>query len=141
MSCRSSRATSGWGSWPRYAAPGTRRQRLRRQDGGPARLWQAQPAGAGRLRLLGPVLYDPGDLTRAEAALREGLEVAAAAGAPALQARIRVLIADIHNLQGGGAAEALEDCESAIGVLESEGDLSGLAEAWLVGGRHRYDRA
>ncbi len=100
-----------------------------------------QPARAGLLRLLGTVLYDAGDLTRAEAALREGLEVAAAAGAPALQARIRVLIADIHNLQGGGAAEALEDCESAIGVLESEGDLSGLAEAWLVVGRLRYDRA
>jgi tetratricopeptide (TPR) repeat protein len=100
-----------------------------------------QPARAGLLRLLGTVLYDAGDLTRAEAALREGLEVAAAAGSPALQARIRVLIADIHNLQGGGAAEALEDCESAIGVLESEGDLSGLAEAWLVVGRLRYDRA
>jgi tetratricopeptide (TPR) repeat protein len=86
-------------------------------------------------------LYDAGELTRAEATLREGLEVAAAAGAPALQARIRVLIADIHNLQGGGAAEALEECEAAIGVLESEGDLSGLAEAWLVAGRLRYDRA
>jgi predicted ATPase/DNA-binding SARP family transcriptional activator len=100
-----------------------------------------QPARAGLLRLLGTVLYDAGDLTRAQAALREGLEVAAAVGAPALQARIRVLIADIRNLQGGGAAEALADCESAIGVLQSEGDLSGLAEAWLVAGRLRYDRA
>ena len=96
---------------------------------------------AGLLRLLGIILYDSGDLTRAEAALREGLEVAAAAGVPALQARVRVLIADIHNLQGGGAAEALEECDAAIGVLESEGDLSGLAEAWLVVGRLRYDRA
>jgi predicted ATPase/DNA-binding SARP family transcriptional activator len=96
---------------------------------------------AGLLRLLGTVLYDAGDLTRAEAALREGLEVAAAAGAPALHARIRVLIADIRNLQGGGAAEALEECEAAIGALESEGDLSGLADAWLVVGRLRYDRA
>jgi tetratricopeptide (TPR) repeat protein len=96
---------------------------------------------AGLLRLLGTILYDAGDLTRAEAALREGLEVAAAARAPALQARIRVLIADIHNLQGGGAAEALEECEAAIGVLESEDDQSGLAEAWLVIGRLRYDRA
>jgi predicted ATPase/DNA-binding SARP family transcriptional activator len=93
------------------------------------------------LRLLGTILYDAGDLTRAGAALREGLEAAAAAGAPALHARIRVLIADIHNLQGGDAARALEECEAAIGVLESESDLSGLAEAWLIVGRLRYDRA
>jgi predicted ATPase/DNA-binding SARP family transcriptional activator len=96
---------------------------------------------AGLLRLLGTVLYDAGDLTMAEAALRDGLEVAAAAAAPALQARIRAMIADIYNLQGGGAAKALEECEAAIGVLESEADLNGLAEAWLVVGRLRYDRA
>ena len=41
------------------------------------------------LRLLGTVLFEVGDLRRAEAVLSEGSEVAAAVGAPAVQARIR----------------------------------------------------
>ena len=100
-----------------------------------------QPADAhlraGLLRQLGTVLYEAGDLERAEAVLSEGSEVAAAAGAPALRARIRVLLAEIRNLQGEGNAEALEECEAAIGVLDAEGDLEGLAEAWLLAGRLR----
>jgi len=65
------------------------------------RLW------AGLLRWLGVVLYEGGDLPGAQAVLLDGSEVAAAAGAVALQARIRVLLADIRNMQGGGNAEAL----------------------------------
>jgi predicted ATPase/DNA-binding SARP family transcriptional activator len=95
---------------------------------------------AGLLRLLGTVLYEAGGLEQAEAVLREGLEVATAAGAPAMQARIRVLLADIDNLRGGGIVEALEECEAATAVLDSEGDLEGLAEAWLLAGRLRLDR-
>ncbi len=41
------------------------------------------------LRLLGAVLLEGGDLDRADTVLSEGSEVAAAAGAPAVQARIR----------------------------------------------------
>ena len=54
------------------------------------------------LRLLGAVLFEAGDLDRADTVLSAGSQVAAAAGAPAVQARIRVLRADIRNLQGTG---------------------------------------
>ena len=90
------------------------------------------------LRLLGAVLFEGGDLDRADSVLAEGSEVAAAAGAPAVQARIAVLRADIANLQGAGNAEALAECEAAAAVLESEGDLDGLAEALTAAGRLRF---
>ena len=90
------------------------------------------------LRLLGAVLFEGGDLDRADTVLSEGSEVAAAAGAPAVQARIRVLRADIANLQGTGNAETLAECEAAAAVLESEGDLDGLAEALTAAGRLRF---
>ena len=70
--------------------------------------------------------------------LSEGSQVAAAAGAPAVQARIQVLRADIRNLQGLGNAEALAEYEAAAAVLESEGDLDGLAEALTAAGRLRF---
>ena len=89
-------------------------------------------------RLLGAVLFEGGDLDRADTVLSEGSEVAAAAGAPAVQARIAVLRADIGNLQGLGHAEALAECEAAAAVLESEGDLDGLAEALTAAGRLRF---
>jgi hypothetical protein len=84
-------------------------------------------------RLLGTVLFEIGDLRQAEAVLAEGCDVAAAAGAPAVQARIRVLLAGIRNLQGGGEAEALEECEAASAILHSEGELAGLAERRSLG--------
>jgi predicted ATPase/class 3 adenylate cyclase len=92
------------------------------------------------LRLLGTVVYEAGELQQAEAVLAEGSAAAAAARLPAVQARIRVLLADIHNLQGGGIAESLHECEAAAAVLDSEGDLEGLAEAWVLAGRLRHDR-
>ena len=103
-------------------------------------LWpeDAQEQRAGLLRLLGTVLYEAGDLEQAETVLTEGAEVAAAAGLPAVQARIRVLLAEIHTLQGGPDAAALAECEAAIAVLDSEGDLEGLAEAWTLVGRLRF---
>jgi non-specific serine/threonine protein kinase len=101
------------------------------------------PLRAGLLRLLGAVLLEGGDLSQAETALSEGLEVAAAAGMPAECARIRVLLAEIsqvHVLPGGSGARALEECQVAITVLDAEGDLGGLAEAWLLIGKLRFDR-
>jgi non-specific serine/threonine protein kinase len=92
---------------------------------------------AGLLRLLGAVLYDAGDLDRAEATLSQGAEVAAAAGAVAAQARIRVLLADVHGAQGTGFQAALAECQAATAILESENDLEGLAEAWLLTGKLR----
>jgi predicted ATPase len=92
---------------------------------------------AGLLRLLGAVLFDAGDLDRAEAALSQGAEVAAAAGAVAAQARIRVLLADVHGMQGTGFQAVLAECQAATAVLESENDLAGLAEAWLLTGKLR----
>ena len=87
------------------------------------------------LRLLGAMLLEGGDLDRADIVLSEGSEVAAAAGAPAVQARIRVLRADVRNLRGAGNAEALAECEAAAAILEPEGDLDGLAEALTAAGR------
>ena len=90
------------------------------------------------LRLLGTVLYEGGDLDRADTVLSEGSEVAETAGALAVQARIRVLRADISNYRGLGHAEVLAECEAAATVLESEGDLDGLAEALTAAGRLRF---
>ena len=115
--CR--KAAAGWNARSRSARPD---QRLR----------------AGLLRVLGTVLYDAGDLDQAQAVLAEGAEVAAAAGAPALQARIRVLLAEWLDMQGAGMAGALEECQAATAVLESESDLAGLAEGWLMTGRLQF---
>ncbi len=91
------------------------------------------------LRLLGAVLYAAGDLERAQAALSQGAEVAAG-GLPSVQARIGVLRAEIEATatQGGTFAQALKACEAAVALLESEGDLEGLAEAWLLAGKLRF---
>jgi predicted ATPase/DNA-binding SARP family transcriptional activator len=93
---------------------------------------------AGLLRLLGTVLKVAGDLERAGAALAEGLHVAEAAGLPAMGARIRILLAEIRAEQGGSSAEVLEECAAATAILDAEGDLAGLAEAWILAGVARY---
>jgi tetratricopeptide (TPR) repeat protein len=69
--------------------------------------------------------------------LAQGLQVAAAAGLPVAEARIRVLQADIQAEQSGVFAELLQACEAAAEVLESAGNLDGLAEALLATGRMR----
>ena len=90
------------------------------------------------LRLLGAVLFEAGDLrSRGHGAVGR-LEVAAAAGAPAVQARIRVMLADVRNRKALGSAETLAECEAAAAVLESQGDLDGLAEALTVVGKLRF---
>jgi predicted ATPase/DNA-binding SARP family transcriptional activator len=88
------------------------------------------------LRLLGMILFhtDPG---RAEATLSEGYRVAAAAGLHAVQARIRVQLSEIRSMLGRFGPEALSECEAAAAVLDAEGDLEGLAEAWIQIGRER----
>jgi len=93
---------------------------------------------AGLLRLLGVVLFEAGDLTEAQAVLAEGSEVAAAARLPAVRARIRLLIAEISNMQGASNAEAVAEFEAAMAVLDAEGDLAGLAEAWMQVGKLRF---
>jgi len=105
-------------------------------------LWpqQAREQRAGLLRLLGTALFESGDLSGAEAVLAEGAQVAAAAGLPAVQARIRVLLAEIHTMQGRAFSEAMEECEAATATLDSEGDLEGLAEAWILTGKLRFFR-
>jgi predicted ATPase/DNA-binding SARP family transcriptional activator len=100
-------------------------------------------AADGRLRadlhrLLGAVLYAAGDLERAQAILDQGAEIAAAAGLPAVQAKIRVLRAEIGATQGANNAEAIEACEEAAALLESEGDLEGLAEVLVSSGKARF---
>ena len=97
-----------------------------------------EPLRAGLLRQLGALLYAAGDMQRAEDTLAEGLQAAAAVGLPSVQARIRVLLAELHAVEDGRYAEALEACEAAVPLLESEGDLEGLAEVWLTAGRVRF---
>jgi len=87
--------------------------------------------------LLGEVLYAAGDLDEAQATLRQGSEAAAVAGASSVQARHQVLLAEINAVKVGRHAEALEVCAAAAAVLESEGDLEGLAEVWLLVGKLR----
>jgi tetratricopeptide (TPR) repeat protein len=110
-----------------------------------ARGWLERALAAGQadprlradlLRLLGAVLYAAGDLQRAQAVLAQGSQVAAAAGLVPVQARIRVLRAEIQEEEN--RAEAIETCEQSAAVLESEGDLEGVAEAWLSAGRLRF---
>jgi class 3 adenylate cyclase/tetratricopeptide (TPR) repeat protein len=103
-------------------------------------LWPqgAREQRAGLLRRLGTVLHEAGELEQAEAMCREGSEVAAPVGLPAVQARFRVQLADIRVSQIGPEAAALAECESAIAILDAEGDLEGLAEAWLLAGKLRF---
>jgi predicted ATPase len=103
-------------------------------------LWpeDAHEPRAELLRLLGTVLQETGELRQAEAALTEGAENAAAAGLPAVRARISVQLTDIHTSQGGSLVPALAECEAATAVLDAEGDLEGLAEAWAMIGLLRF---
>ena len=112
-----------------------------------ARSWLERALAAGSadrrlradlLRLLGATLYQAGDLERAQAVAAEGFQAAVAAGAVAVQARIRVRLAEIGITQGGLHTDALAECEAAAAALESEGDAAGLAEAWLAIGKLRY---
>jgi class 3 adenylate cyclase len=96
---------------------------------------------AALLRLLGTALHEAGELDQAQAVLAEGAAAAAAAGLPALEARIRIRLAEIHALERGlerGIEQALAECQAAIAVLEAEGDLEGLAEAWQLAGMTQF---
>jgi predicted ATPase/DNA-binding SARP family transcriptional activator len=88
------------------------------------------------LRLLGMTLIhtDPG---QAEVALSEGYQIAVAVGLHAIQARIQVQLTEIHSALGRTDPEALKECETAAAVLGAEGDLEGLAEAWVEIGKQR----
>jgi predicted ATPase/DNA-binding SARP family transcriptional activator len=89
------------------------------------------------LRLLGTVLYAAGDLERAGGVLPEGMRAAEAAGLPAVAARIAVLCVEIGTMVTGHSRKAFAECEAAIAVLDSEGDLAGLADGWTVLGKMR----
>jgi class 3 adenylate cyclase len=103
-------------------------------------LWppDAHQQRAGLLRQLGTTLHEAGELDQAEAALAEGSRAAAAAGAAALAARIRILLTETRNALGGTEEELLVECQAAAAVLEAEGDLEGLAEAWTLTGMIRF---
>jgi predicted ATPase/DNA-binding SARP family transcriptional activator len=90
---------------------------------------------AGLLRLLGTVRYDSGDMEGAKAALTEGSQIAVAAGLRAAAARIRIRLAEILSTEGMTDALALKECQAATNALEAEGDLAGLAEAWILAGQ------
>jgi hypothetical protein len=54
-----------------------------------------------------------------------------------VQARIRVLLADLRFMQSAGHGETMAEWEAAAAVLGAEGDLYGLAEALIAAGRLR----
>jgi predicted ATPase/DNA-binding SARP family transcriptional activator len=92
------------------------------------------------LRLLGALLAEAGDLDHAGTVLSQGYEAARAAGAPAVQARIRVMLAEVSNARGAAAWDSTAaECEAAAAILESHGDLDGLAEALTVIGMLRFE--
>jgi tetratricopeptide (TPR) repeat protein len=92
------------------------------------------------LRLLGALLAEAGELDQAGTVLSQGYEAAQAAEAPAVQARIRVMLADVRYAQGAAArAPTVAECEAAAAILESHGDLDGLAEALTVIGMSRFE--
>ena len=48
------------------------------------------------------------------------------------------MLTEIRNSLGGPEDQALAQCQAAIAVLEAEGDLEGLAEAWKLTGMYRF---
>ena len=98
---------------------------------------------AGLLHLLGNRVYEAGELEQAEVMLAEGSEAAKAARLPALQARIRLRLAEVRAEQGGArqgglGGETLAECEAAVATLEAADDIEGLAEAWQLTGMVRW---
>jgi predicted ATPase/DNA-binding SARP family transcriptional activator/predicted negative regulator of RcsB-dependent stress response len=90
------------------------------------------------LGLLGSLLYESADLQRADVLLSEGVRLARAHRNHALEARLIVRWALVRlHLPDVRWDEVLRECEQAVVVLESEGDLSGLAEAWVAIGKAR----
>ena len=90
---------------------------------------------ASLLRQLGAIEYEAGDLQNAEAIVTKAARAAESASTAAEQARIRLLLADIRACRGGDIAAAAADSRGARAVLEAEGDLVGLAEAWFLAGK------
>jgi non-specific serine/threonine protein kinase len=90
------------------------------------------------LRLLGMALVHT-DPERAEAILSQGSQIATAAGLHAVRARIRVQLSELHTPLGITDLEDLSECEAAAAVLAAEGDLEGLAEAWVGIGSQRAE--
>jgi predicted ATPase/DNA-binding SARP family transcriptional activator len=92
------------------------------------------------LRLLGALLAEAGELDHASTVLSQGSEAAHAVGAPAVQARIRVMLAEVRYLQGSAARpQTVAECEAAAAILESHSDLGSLAEALTVIGMLRFE--
>jgi predicted ATPase/DNA-binding SARP family transcriptional activator len=91
------------------------------------------------LGLLGTVLYEEGELDESEAVLSQGLALAMSLRLSALEARLRVRLADTRTARGSiGVHAALQECEAAAALLEDDQDLDSLAEVRLVLGKHYY---
>jgi class 3 adenylate cyclase/predicted ATPase len=103
-----------------------------------ARAAAACPAGAPSrlesLTELGQALFDAGDFTAAEAALKEAIETAGAPGDLALAARARVSrLALATQIDPALDIDRLSrEAEGVIEQLELAGDELGLARAWLL---------
>jgi predicted ATPase/DNA-binding SARP family transcriptional activator len=91
------------------------------------------------LCLLGAIVYERGEMARADEVLTEGLELARAAANQTLEAELRVRRAGVRAFLGSlGFREALRECEEAAEILETAGDFAALADAWVAIGRFRF---
>jgi hypothetical protein len=66
------------------------------------------------------MLFETGNLERAAAVLAESTEVAAAAGLPALRARIRVKLAEIHNQNDSVPSAAIMSSSCSAGCVTEQ---------------------
>jgi predicted ATPase/DNA-binding SARP family transcriptional activator len=90
------------------------------------------------LGLLGTNLWESGDLNGADEKLSEGVRLARAARNRILEARLRVRRGDVQLYLGSVAwRDVLRGCEQTAAILESEGDLFGLADALVAIGKIR----
>jgi tetratricopeptide (TPR) repeat protein len=71
--------------------------------------------------------------------LSQGCQIATTAGLRAVQARIQVQLSQVRSMLGRTGLQAVRECEAAAAVLDAEGDLEALAEAWVEIGIRRSD--
>jgi tetratricopeptide (TPR) repeat protein len=102
---------------------------------------QEHPERQSLLSELGYVLFDAGDLARADSVLTEAIERARAAGdrSGELQARIVLLHWRMYSEpQNADLDQLMDEASAAIEVFEEDGDELGLARAWKLLGELRW---
>ena len=105
-----------------------------------ARTAPCRPAACGRTccGCSARCCVEAGDLDRADTVLSEGSEVAAAAGAPRCRPGSASCAPTSGTCRAKETPRRWSECEAAAAVLESAGDMAGLAEALTAAGKLRF---